>query len=259
MQPGLARLPDDAAHFTALLPDSQLYREKQAALHAGMAPLTQADFDDAAALQAVYKAMQDQHIPVGEGRWQAMALAAREDIAVLDGPLGHLRLLCVCAPSHWAPQDKLGLSFSEVHGPVADNARLLAAAAPLMKKVTDGGHWGRFVWTLTPSPRYDQHPRRQPRTPWAETGDLDAFAAACFLRTERQTFFAVPDRSQQAIFTIGVTLQPLADALVTAAHAQRLHDALRSMSDDVLAYKNLAPAQERICQWLMRHAATLPP
>jgi hypothetical protein len=224
-----------------------------------MAPFMQPGFDDTAALKAVQKAMQDQHISIGDGSWKALALAAREDIAVLDGPLGQLRLLCVCAPSHWAPQDKLGLSFAEVHAPVADNARLLAAAAPLMHKVTDGGHWERFVWTLTPSPLYDQHPRRQPRRPWPGTGDLDAFAAGCFLRTERQTFFSVPGHSHQAVFTIGVTLQPLREALVTAAHAQRLHDALRSMSQAVLAYKNLAPAQERICRWLMQHAGTLPP
>ena len=46
--------------------------------------------------------------------------------------------------------------------------------------------------------------------------------------------------------------------MTTAADALRLHDALRSMSAAVLAYKNLAPAQERLCQWLAQHAATRP-
>jgi hypothetical protein len=259
MQPGLTRLPDDARHFTPLAPDSDLYREKQAVLQAGMAPLSDHGFDDGAARQAVCEALLGQQIAVGNGGWPALALAAREDIAVLEGPLGLLRVLCVCAPSHWSPEDKLGLSFAQVHAPVADNERLVAAAGPLMRMVTAGGHWERFVWTLTPSPRYDQHPRRQPRQAWADTNDPDAFAAACFLRTERQTFFAVPDRPQQAVFTIRVTLQPLARALASPADAQRLHDALRSMSDAVLDYKHLAPAKERLCLWLRQRIRTLPP
>ena len=258
MQPGLARLPEDAVHFTPLTPDSDLYREKRAVLEAGHAPLKASGFDDQAAREAVHQAMQALQLPVGDSSWQALAMAAREDLAVLDGPLGHLGLLCVCSPSHWAPEDKLGLSFIEVHAPVADSARLLAAAAPLMHKVTHGGHWERFVWTLTPSPRHDQHPRRQPRQPWSATDEPQALAAGCFLRTERQTFFPVPGRLRQAVFTIGVTLQPLPEAVTTAADALRLHDALRSMSAAVLAYKNLAPAQERLCQWLAQHAATRP-
>jgi hypothetical protein len=35
-----------------------------------------------------------------------------------------------------------------------------------------------------------------------------------------------------------------------AEDARRLHDALASMSDAVLAYKNLAPARDRLLAWL---------
>jgi hypothetical protein len=133
---------------------------------------------------------------------------------------------------------------------VADNATLLAAASHLVRLVTGGERFERFVWTLTPSARHDQHPGRHARTPWPGTADPGMFAARCFLRAERQTFFPVPGVAGQAVFTIRVMLQPLVEAVRNRADAQRLHDALASMSDAVLAYKNLAPARDRLLAWL---------
>jgi hypothetical protein len=52
------------------------------------------------------------------------------------------------------------------------------------------------------------------------------------------------------VFTIRVMLRPLAEAVTRRDDAQRLHDALASMSDAVLAYKGLAPARERLLAWL---------
>ena len=123
-----------------------------------------------------------------------------------------------------------------------------------MQLVTGGGHFERFVWTLTPSARFDQHPVRQPRLPWPATADPEAFAQSCVLRAERQTFFPIPGTAQ-AVFTIRVMLQPLAEAVATREQAQLLHDSLASMTDAVLAYKNLAPARDRLLAWLARRAA----
>jgi hypothetical protein len=177
---------------------------------------------------------------------------------VLDGDTGTLPWLCVCAPSHWAPEDKLGQALAAVHAPVADNARLQAASRQLVALVTEGGHWERHVWSLSPSPRHDQHPRRHPPTPWPTTSDPLAFAQACWLRTERQTFFPVGGGTCQSIFTIRVQLQPLPLAVDSSDRARRLHDSLASMSDAVLAYKGLAPARERLLQWLAMHVAGMP-
>ena len=177
---------------------------------------------------------------------------------VLDGDTGTLPWLCVCAPSHWAPEDKLGQVLAAVHAPVADNARLQAASRQLVALVTEGGRWERHVWSLSPSPRHDQHPRRHPPTPWSDTLDPQGFAQACWLRTERQTFFPVGGNTRQAVFTIRVQLQPLAQAVTSAPQAQRLHDSLASMSEAVLAYKGLTPARERLLQWLAMRVAGIP-
>jgi hypothetical protein len=169
---------------------------------------------------------------------------------VLEGAGGTLPWLCVCVPSHWAPEEKLGLPFAAVHAPVADNQLLVAAHRQLVQLVTSGEAFERFVWTLTPSSRFDQHPHRHSRTPWPDTPQPEAFAQQCFLRAERQTFFPVPAADRQAVFTIHVMLQALPEAVRTREDAQRLHDALASMSEAVLAYKNLVPARERLLAWL---------
>ncbi|QJW84810.1 DUF3445 domain-containing protein [Ramlibacter terrae] len=116
-------------------------------------------------------------------------LAFEQDFALLEAAGTTLPWLCVCVPSHWAPEEKVGLPFTSVHAPVADNQLLLAAARQLTQLVTGGGCWERWVWTVTPGASHDQHPVRQPRTPRPGTQDPEDFARHCFLRAERQTFF----------------------------------------------------------------------
>ena len=251
MQPGLARLPDGVPQLTPLAPGSALHAEKQAVLLAGQSRHCIPGFDPAPAIESIAQHAHQTCTAGTFGMEMPLETAFEEDFAVLDGDTGTLPWLCVCVPSHWAPEDKLGLDFLALHAPVADNAGLLAAAPRLVQLVTGGGCWERFVWTISPSARFDQHPRRHPRTDWPPTGDdPQAFAARCFLRTERQTFFPVGRGTRQAVFTIRVMLQPLARAVQRQEQARRLHDALASMSEAVLAYKGLAGAQEPLLRWL---------
>jgi hypothetical protein len=249
MQPGLQRLGPEARHLTPLAPGSALWQEKKAVVDSGASRLAVPGFDAQPAIAAILAQARAEGIAAGE----PVELAFEEDFALLDGDSSTLPWLGVCVPSHWAPEDKLGRPFAAVHAPVADNQELLAASRQLVQLVTGGEHFERFVWTLTPSGRYDQHPRRHARTPWPQAADPAAFAGQCFLRSERQTFFPVPGR-RQAIFTIRVTLQPLAEAAQSREDAQRLHDALASMSDAVLAYKNLAAARAPLLAWLAGRA-----
>ena len=248
MQPGLRRLAPGAAQFTPLQAGSALWREKQAVLAAGQSRHAVAGFDPEPVLDAIAQhAAWDRSVP--------LELAFEEDLAVLDGADGTLPWLCVCVPSRWAPEEKVGLPFAAVHAPVADNTALLAASSQLVRLATGAERYERFVWTVTPSPRYDQHPMRHSREPWPAADDVPAFAAGCFLRSERQTFLPVGRGTRQAVFTIRVMLQPLADAVDSQAKAQRLRDALGSMTDAVLAYKGLAAAREPLLRWLSERSA----
>ena len=50
-----------------------------------------------------------------------LCLAFAEDFAIIDGATATIPWLAVCLPSRWAPEDKVGRHFAEVHAPVADN------------------------------------------------------------------------------------------------------------------------------------------
>jgi hypothetical protein len=60
------------------------------------------------------------------------------------------------------------------------------------------------------------------------------------------------------VFTIRVTSEPLATALVSRADALQLHAALSSMTPAVLEYRGLASARDRLLAWLAVRAALLP-
>jgi hypothetical protein len=243
MQPGLRRVARGARQLTPLVQGSGLWHEKQAVWAAGQSRQSVPGFDPQAAFDTIAAhAAWDPQVP--------LELAFEEDFAVLDAATGGtLPWLCVCVPSHWAPEVKVGLPLAAVHAPVADNAALLAASQQLVRLVTAGDAFERFVWTISPSGRHDQHPKRHPRAPWPATEDPAAFAEGCFLRSERQTFLPMP-RHRQAVFTIRVMLQPLAQAVDSAGKARRLHDSLASMSDPVLAYKSLSAARAPLLRWL---------
>lgn len=184
--------------------------------------------------------------------WRAaglLALAFAEDFAVIDGATAVIPWLAVCLPSHWAPEDKIGRHFAQVHAPVADNQMLLTASEHLARLVTGTDRWERFVWTITRHPDLSQHPQRCDPAPWPAEASPDALAGRAFFRTERQTFILLPDRAQ-AIFTIHVEMQPLGVTASVPAQARQLHAAVASMSPAVLAYRGLTDARDRLLAWL---------
>jgi hypothetical protein len=250
MQPGLRRLAQGEPQLTPLARGSALHEEKRRVQQAGLSRHCVAGFDPAGAIESIAENGGMPSVGGGFSFESPLELAFEEDFAVLDGATGTVPWLCVCVPSHWAPEEKLGQTLGAIHGPVADNALLQAATAQLVTLATGGGRWERFVWTLTPSSRHDQHPLRQPRAPWPDAADPQALASQCFLRAERQTFFPVGRGTQQAVFTIRVMLQPLTQAVRDTRRARRLHDCLSSMTDAVLAYKGITAVREPLLRWL---------
>jgi hypothetical protein len=185
-----------------------------------------------------------------------LSLAFEEDFALLDGRDGTVPWLAVALPSHWAPQDKAGLHFRSVHAPVADNERLIAAGDKLPALMCAGPAHERFVWSLGTHPRLHAHPQRSLREPWP-VGDPEAVARAAWWRTERQTFLPLPASAcggPMAVFTIGVQVTPLVQALAGPGQARRLHAALASMSPAVLDYRGLSEARDDLLAWLEQRA-----
>jgi len=193
-------------------------------------------------------------------RWRLpglLCLAFAEDFAVIDGSTARIPWIAACLPSHWAPADKVGRHFAEVHAPVADNQVLVAAGAHLARLVSGGERWQRDVWTVARSGSLQMHPAHLDAPPWPESGDAAALVARAFFRTEHQTFIPAAG-ANQAVFTIHVESRPLADAIDSPARAARLHAAIESMSPAVLAYRGLVPARERLLAWLAARAQDAP-
>ncbi len=186
-----------------------------------------------------------------------LCLAFEEDFAVIDGDDATIPWLAVCLPSRWAPEDKVGRHFAEVHAPVADNALLVAASEQLARLVTGRDRWERSVWTISPDPRLHQHPARRAEGGRPRQATPTPSRAASF-RHERQTFIPARGHAAQAVFTIHVESEPLAAALTSCNAALRLHASLSSMSPAVLAYRGLAPVRDRLLQWLATRASTPP-
>lgn len=289
MQPGLRRLAPGAAQLTPAVPGSRHQREKLAVLSAfaDQALCVREGFDPAPALDALARHAAAEHPrhfqwdgrravalgtavegdtvqPLAAGvfglgdeiarclrqlspGWRLaglLSLAFAEDFAVVDGRDATIPWLAVALPSHWAPEQKIGRHFAEVHAPVADNTLIVKAADALTRLVTAPGAWERFVWNVSPQPRLHAHPARFDERRWALTP-----VERAWFRSERQTFIPLP-ALQQAVFTIAVDVQPLADVIAPPGRAAALHDALASMSPAVLDYRGLATVREPLLAWL---------
>ncbi len=177
----------------------------------------------------------------------------QEDFVILHDEADAMRTRClsVCFPSNWDPAEKLGLDFSAIHAPVADNALLQAGGRGIVDMAFRQARMLRHVWLLTPNGDLAQHPETR-RTRWE-----DAVAAAdasggrlidqVFFRVERQTTLPLP-ALRRGVFFIRVLVAPLTDVLaVASARAGELCDALASMSEAVVAYRGMTAVRERLC------------
>lgn len=180
-----------------------------------------------------------------------LSLAFAEDFAVVRASDATVPWMAVALPSSWAPELKVGHHFAHIHGPVADADRLRSSGEALMRLVTLGEAWERWVWTITAHPRLHAHPDRLDPEGWQRmtAQSPDTLAHRAWWRTERQTFLAVPGHDQ-AVFTIRVDLQPLTQVIHSPQRARRLHDTLASMSPAVLNYRGLTPVREILLSWL---------
>jgi len=181
-----------------------------------------------------------------------LALSFLEDLAIVDGAEGTVPWMAVALPSHWAPEDKVGRHFGAIHAPVADSRMLVDAGPGLMRLACGPQRWERFVWTVTDHPRLHAHPRRLDPQRWP-AGAATALPQQAWWRTERQTFVPVPSAGQ-AVFTIAVDVQPLAQALDSPERTRRLRDALATMSPEVRDYRGLAPVHAALLRWLEARA-----
>ncbi len=178
------------------------------------------------------------------------SLSMQEDWALMqsDANAGphtfKAKVLQVCFPSGWAPETKIGLALESIHAPVADGQALRAASPYLAQAMQTKGPFARYVWTLSDSADLSRHPSvlLQPRPVVTDQHDV-------FFRCERQTIVPLPD-FHAALFLIRVYVAPIVQMINTDERARRLSEALNSMSDNSLTYKNLHHLKAATMPWL---------
>lgn len=158
------------------------------------------------------------------------ALYFEEDVAIMHN--GYLSAICFCFPSSWIPAERIGLRLAAIHGPVADNEKLIEVSDKLAKTMADPvlGSFQRTVWTITVNSELSNHPANKKNISPRSINDL-------YFRTEIQTTEPLGD-GITSLFFVKVEVLPL--TTVWAKLGNKIKASINSMSENILSYKNLS-------------------
>jgi Protein of unknown function (DUF3445) len=241
---------DPAKHGPILMFDAQqaYYRdEKRKAIAAGLAQSFSL-CDANAAVKEIVKVLNSfgpAQLDPSIAAPNELALALQDDWVVMSDKA---ELLHVCFPSGWRPREKLGQTMAQIHAPVAQGDRLIAASDQLTRAMLSKGPFVRYVWTLSPTNALSRHPdlylQKSPESP-PVSNILAPTLNDIWFRFERQITVPLPE-SRRALFLIRVFVMPLREVLASPQKAALLKDSLISMPLDVVAYKGIAALRDAV-------------
>ena len=151
---------------------------------------------------------------------------------------------CVCFPSSWALEEKIGRPIGEIHDVVpALNSSVGRQIQTFLERLKPGISWLRSNWGLSRSAERNQHPiRKTPRL------DKSVTLSEVFFRVEEQSLVALP-KSDGILFGIRLRIIPL-EGYAGTVEGLKLATALETMPEPMAVYKGLAPARLRIISLL---------
>lgn len=147
------------------------------------------------------------------------------------------QVLSVHFPSGWDPKEKVNMTFSEIHEPVADNNLIMKASEHISNIICNKGPYVRHVWTISDSDDLSRHPKLIFKK---EIENIDQL----WYRCERQV--TVPLAEEACLFLIRVYLVPLIEVFKDNTKKKCLIDSINSMSHAALEYKNLLRVKDLI-------------
>jgi hypothetical protein len=159
-----------------------------------------------------------------------VALGIEEEIAIIHR--GRLEACCFLFPSGWAPEEKVGMSFAELHMPVADGERLRASSERITALMCGEHIYHRYVWGLASSDRLSAHPRYKERNPVPTSLD------DIWFRYEHQITVPITKGTTSAFL---VDVQVVHYSELSDDHRELILQSIASMSPAVTAYKELEP------------------
>ena len=152
---------------------------------------------------------------------------------------------CVCFPSSWSLEEKMGHPLDFIHKPVATlNEQFASPIQQFLARMKPDTSWERINWGLSRSPELNQHPARKlPRL------DSSVAVSEVFFRAEYQSLVSLPN-SAGVLFGIRLVIEPLEKLRSDSTFVEGLSRALRSIPEPIAQYKGLATARERIISLL---------
>ena len=168
------------------------------------------------------------------------------DYLVLKREQDAVRLVagCVCFPSSWSLEEKIGRRIDEIHEIVpALNSILGSQIRTFLERIKPGVSWTRNNWGLSRSREWNQHPSRN-----IAKLDESVTLESVYFRVEEQSLVALPE-SAGVLFGIRLKVFPLAEVR-NSDEIARLAELLESMPEALARYKGLGQARERIVQLL---------
>jgi hypothetical protein len=218
--------------YSALLPDGVGLLEElieQSQRWAFDPPLPRLNADPLAALRAIGESLEPDFLLLKPDETSAMKL--------LGG--------CVCFPSSWSLEEKMGRPLEFIHRVVPGlNEQLGQPIAQFLRRMTPDIAWLRANWGLSRSPELNQHPKRAlPRL------DASVKLDEVWLRVEHQALVALP-KTGGVLFGIRVVVHPLAEVKQNAEATRGLRRALETMPEAMAAYKGIAQARAALIEIL---------
>jgi len=164
-----------------------------------------------------------------------MGLEIPDDIIIMHK--GKVEAAFVAMASSWNPRNVQGKSLSEVHQPVADNEALIRASEGIWRSMVSGKSFHRHVWGISPLKGLSNHPRHKKPS----VKSLDDL----YFRIEHERTMTV-DKDTAAFF-IDVEVHPLSAIFhLKNEYRDLIKDSINSMTENILAYKNLEEVKEMI-------------
>ena len=189
--------------------------------------------------------------------FDALAMQVQEDIAIVkvaNNGSDNICALHLCAPNHWAAEEKIGKSFIETHQPVANFESIALNAVPLIKNMLKTGSFVRFAWGIATDKHLNHHPNpptSQPSRPDWQGRLFNSQDAEAYLRIERQVLTGFPNDNAFA-FTIRTYFHDI--ATLSRQDKQLLAQAISSMNEKTLIYKGLDLYHRELVAWLKKMA-----
>lgn len=194
--------------------------------------------------------------PAYTSTYDALCSQVQEDVAVMtmkeDGS-NILEALHLCAPSHWAAEEKIGTGFAQIHAPVPGMEKLNQNNKTLIESIVARGPFVRFVWSFVTDTRLNHHPIAPYGKNAAEwrgrVFNSESTDSPFFIRVERQSLHPVPS-IKGFIFLIRISFVDGGSIRGDETKRNQLVSALNSMSSEARKYKGVDHCFDEIVNWL---------